>query len=150
MSLRDDVFSESADAPARTIFELLRERGIVEGEGWQAVEGYGCRHPLAREGEGVELILFRARGPALRLALDTEDAERADRLGEFLVRILHVLESSGSFRRAEPVDRDAEPWRIPSLALREGAWELETRAWGRDAALVVQDPELLGEGGAEG
>ncbi len=148
MSLRNDVFSESADPPARRVFELLHERGLVEGEGWDAVEGYGCRHPLAGEGEGVELILFRARGPALRLAVDTDRSGRADDLGELLVRIVHVLESSGAFRRADTVERDAEPWRIPSMALREGAWELETRAWGRDAGLVVQDPELL-EGGTE-
>lgn len=149
MTLRNDVFSESADASARRVFELLRERGLVEGEGWEAVEGYGCRHPLAGEGEGVELILFRARGPAVRLALDTDRSGRAGELGELLVRIVHVLESSGAFRRADQVERDAEPWRIPSMTLREGAWELETRAWGRDAALVVQDDELL-EGGAGG
>lgn len=145
MTLRNDVFSESADAVARRVFELLRERELVEGDGWEVVEGYGCRHPLAGDDAGVEMILFRAEGPAVRLALDTEQPEQAERLGDLLVRLVHVLEGSGAFRRAETVDRDADPWRIPSMALREGAWELETRAWGRDAPLLVQDRELLEE-----
>ncbi len=149
MTLRDDVFSESADPVARRVFELLHERGLVEGGGWRVTESYGCRHPLSGDADGVEMILFRAEGPAVRLALDTEDPDRADRLGDLLVQVIHVLEGSGDFRRGAKIDRDADPWRIPSMTLQEGAWELETRAWGRDAPLQVQDRELLA-GGREG
>lgn len=142
MTMQTYFSDADADPAARRVFELLRERDLVEGEGWSTVEDYGCRHPLAGEGEGVEMILFRARGPALQLALDTENEDDAGRLGELLVRVLHVLEASGDFRRADEVDRNEGPWRIPSMALREGAWALETRAWGRDAALIVQNTEL--------
>lgn len=129
---------------ARSVFSLFRARGVVEGESWRVVEGYGCRHPLAEAPGDLEVVLLRGEDPGGRLAVTTVDPDRADELGDLLVRLLHVLESSGSFRRGEPVEREADPWRVPSIDRREGRWEARTRVWGRDVPLQVQDQGLTG------
>lgn len=144
MTPGDDLPAGPAGRVARSVFSLLRARGVVEGEGWRVAESYGCRHPLAGAAGDLEVVLLRDEDPGGRLAVTTRDEERAGELGELLVRLLHVLESSGSFKRGEPVDREAEPWRVPSIVRREGIWTARTGSWGRDVPLLVRDPGVTG------
>lgn len=160
------VFGQETHPVAREIFALLKAEGLVSGDGWELQESYGYRSPLSVDAAGeVRLILFYSGGREALLSVDTEAAETADRLEDWLDRVTGVLDASGRFRRleragasaagetpdsgggtragGEVASGEAHRWQIPSMARGEGGWDLETRAWGTDVRVQILDEELL-------